>query len=320
MKAIICTQYGSPNVLKLRDVAMPEPKHDEVRIRLQAATVGPSACSFRKGDPFIVRLVYGLKKPKLSILGTELAGVVEAVGGEVKQFQVGDRVFGISAATSGAYAEYKCLPESKPLVVMPDGMTFAEAAAICDGTPTALTFLRDIAKVNPGQKVLVNGASGAVGLSAVQLAKALEAEVTGVCSGSNAELVLANGADAVIDYAKEDFARNGNTYDVIFDAVGKRNYRDCKESLSEKGIYLSTVPSLSILFAVLLSSLSSGRKAKFATAGLMQTKANLQYLSELYRAGKLRANIDREYALEQVPEAHAYVDTGRKRGNVVITF
>lgn len=320
MKAIICTQYGSPNVLRLEDVAMPEPGNDEVRIRIAATTVGPSHCSFRKGDPFIVRLIYGLKKPKQPILGTELAGVVEAVGRDVKQFHVGDRVFGISAATSGAHAEFKCLPESKPLALMPAGMTFAEAAAICDGTPTALTFLRDKARLKPGQKVLVNGASGAVGLAAVQLAKAFGAEVTGVCSATNAELVLANGADAVIDYTREDFARNGKIYDVIFDAVGKRTYRDCKESLSGNGIYLSTVPSLSILFAVLLSSLSRGRKAKFATAGLMQTKANLHYITELYNAGKLRANIDREYVLEQVPEAHAYVDTERKRGNVVITF
>ncbi|REK76911.1 NAD(P)-dependent alcohol dehydrogenase [Paenibacillus paeoniae] len=320
MKAIICTQYGSPNVLRLEDVEMPEPGNDEVRIRLAATTVGPAHCAFRKGDPLIVRLIYGLKKPRQPILGTELAGVVDAVGSHVKQFRDGDRVFGISAATSGAHAEYKCLPESKPLAVMPDGMTFAEAAAICDGTPTALTFLRDKARLKSGQKVLVNGASGAVGLAAVQLAKAFGAEVIGVCSGANAELLLANGADAVIDYTKEDFARHDNTYDVIFDAVGKRTYRECKGLLSGNGIYLSTVPSLSILFAVLLSFLSRGRKAKFATAGLMQTKANLQYITELYNDGKLRANIDREYTLEQVPEAHAYVDTERKRGNVVITF
>ena len=320
MKAIVCTRYGSPDVLQLQDVAKPEPGDNEVRIRVAAATVGPSHCAFRKGDPFIVRLVYGLKKPKQPILGTELAGVVDAVGRDVKQFRVGDRVFGISAATSGAHAEYKCLPESKPLAVMPDGMTFAEAAAICDGTPTALTFLRDKAKLKPGQKVLVIGASGAVGIAAVQLAKAFGAEVTGVCSGVNSALVLANGADAVIDYTREDFARNGRTYDVIFDAVGKRTFRDCKRSLTANGVYLSTVPSISILFAVLLSALSRGRKAKFATAGLMQNKANLQYITELFNAGKLRANIDREYALEQVPEAHAYVDTERKRGNVVITF
>ncbi len=320
MKAIICTGYGSPSVLRMQNVEKPEPRFDEVRIQLAASTVGPAHCAFRKGDPFIVRLIYGLKKPRQPILGTELAGIVDAVGRDVKQFRVGDRVFGISAATSGAHAEFKCLPETRPLAIMPDGMTFAEAAAICDGTPTALTFLRDKARLKPGQRVLINGASGAVGLSAVQLAKAFGAEVVGVCSKANAGLVLANGADAVIDYAKEDFTRNGNTYDVIFDAVGKRTYRDCKASLSARGIYLSTVPSLSILLAVLLSSLSRGRKAMFATAGLMQTKANLHYIIGLYNTGKLRANIDREYLLEQVPEAHAYVDTERKKGNVVVTF
>ncbi len=198
---------------------------------------------------------------------------------------------------------------------------FAEAAANCDVTPTALTFLRDKARLKPDQKVLVIGASGAVGLAAVQIAKTFGAEVTGVCSGANSELVSANGADAVIDYIRGDFTRNGLTYDVIFDAVGKRTFRECKGSLSGSGVYLSTVPSLSILFAVLLSSFSRGRKAKFATAGLMQNKANLHDIIGLYNAGKLRANIDREYTLEQIPDdAHAYVDTERKRGDVVIAF
>jgi NADPH:quinone reductase-like Zn-dependent oxidoreductase len=320
MKAIVCTKYGSPDVLELRDVPMPEPGDDEVRIRIMAASLGPAACAFRKGEPFIVKLIYGLKRPKHAILGTELAGVVDAVGGSVRQFRVGDRVFGLSATTSGAHAEYKCLPESRPLVVMPDGMSFAEAAAICDGTPTALTFLRDKACVRAGQKVLVNGASGAVGLAAVQLAKHYGAEVTGVCSGANAELVLGCGADFVVDYAKEDFTRNGQCYDVIFDAIGKRTYGACKRSLTAHGVYMSTVPSMSILFGVVATLLSKGRKARFATAGLVQTKANLEFIKELYAAGRLKTVIDRSYALEQVPDAHRYVDTGRKKGNVVIVF
>lgn len=318
MKAIVCTKYGSPDVLELREVPMPEPREDEVRIRIMAASLGPSDCAFRKGDPYIVKLIYGLKKPKQPILGTELAGVVESVGGSVRQFRVGDRVFGLSAATSGAHAEYKCLPESKPLVLMPDGMTFAEAAAICDGMPTALTFLRDKAGVRAGQKVLVNGASGAVGLAAVQLAKYYGAEVTGVCSGANAELVLASGADFVVDYSKEEFTKSDKCYDVIFDAVGKRTYGECKRSLTDTGIYMSTVPSFSILLGVVSTLLTKGRRARFAAAGLVQTKANLEFIKELHAAGYIRTVIDRTYALEQVPVAHRYVDTGRKRGNVVI--
>lgn len=318
MKAIICTKYGTPDVLELREVPMPEPRENEVRIRIMAATAGPADCAFRKGDPFIVRLIYGLKKPKQPILGTELAGVVESIGGSVREFRVGDRVFGLSAKTSGAHAEYKCLPESTPLVAMSEGMSYAEAAAISDGMPTALTFLRDKAGVRAGQRVLVVGASGAVGLAAVQLAKYYGAEVTGVCSGANAELVTASGADFVIDYTREDFTRNGQCYDVIFDAVGKRTFGECKHSLTPRGIYMSTVPSMSILFGVVATLLSKGRRARFATAGLVQTKANLAFIKELYEAGHIRTVIDRTYTLEQVPDAHRYVDTGRKKGNVVI--
>lgn len=320
MKAMICTKYGSPDVLEIQEIPTPEPRENEVRIRVMAATVGPSDCAFRKGEPFLVKLIYGLKKPKYPILGAELAGIVDAVGHNVKKFRVGDRIFGLGAATLGAHAEYKCLPENTPLVVMTDAMTFEEAAAICDGPPTALTFLRDKAKVRPGHKVLVNGASGAVGLAAVQLAKHYGAEVTGVCSGANAKFVLAHGADAVIDYTREDFARNGRTYDIIFDAVGKRTFGECKRSLAARGVYLSTVPSWSILLSVLSTALSRGRKAIFATAGLMQSKDNLDYIKELYEAGNLKAAIDRRYTLEQVPDAHRYVDTERKKGNVVISF
>ncbi|MDQ6419357.1 NAD(P)-dependent alcohol dehydrogenase [Paenibacillus sp. LHD-117] len=319
MKAIVCTKYGSPEVLRLQEVEKPEPKDNEVRIKVMAASIGPSDCAFRKGDPFIVKLIYGLRKPRHAIMGTELAGLIDAVGKDVRGFRVGDRIFGISV-TSGAHAEYKCLPENKPLVHMPTSLAFEEAAAICDGAPTALTFLRDKAKVRPGQKVLVNGASGAVGLAAVQLAKHLGAEVTGVCSGANAELVRSQGADRVIDYTKEDFVSNGLTYDVIFDAVGKRSFAACRSSLAPRGVFLSTVPSLSIVLNMLATSLFGGRKAIFATAGLMQTKENLLYLKELCETGKLRAVIDRRYSLEQVPDAHRYVDTGRKKGNVVITF
>ncbi|MFC4600039.1 NAD(P)-dependent alcohol dehydrogenase [Cohnella hongkongensis] len=318
MKAIVCAKYGSPDVLRLQEVEQPIPRSNEVRIRVYASVAGPSDCAFRKSDPFLIRFLYGLRKPKYSILGVELAGEVESVGAGVTSFQVGDRVFGLSAKTFGAYAEYKCLPEDAPLAAKPEALTYAETVAVCDGAPTALTFLRDKAKVRNGQQVLINGASGAVGIYAVQLAKYYGAEVTGVCSAGNAELVSAMGADRVIDYGREDFTSSGRAYDVIFDAVGKRSYGQCKRALTPTGIYLSTVPSASILFHMLRTAASRGKRAMFATAGLMQNKENLAFIRELCDTGALRPAIDRRYPLERASEAHRYVETGRKRGNVVL--
>lgn len=318
MKAIICTRYGSPDVLQLQNIAKPVPKDDEVLIKVHSAVVGPSDCAFRKGDPFIVKLIYGLRKPRLSTQGVEFAGQIEAIGKDVKSFKPGDRVYGLSPDRFGAHAEYMCLSETKPLARMSASMNYEEAVAICDGAATALTFLRDEAKVQSGQKVLINGASGAVGAYAVQLANYYGAEVTGVCSTANIELVKSLGADAVIDYTKTDFTRSGQTYDVIFDAVGKSSFSRCKSALTPTGLYMTTVPTLGIVADILLTALRGGKKAKFATAGLRQNKANLDFLTELFDAGKLKAVIDRRYPLEQVAEAHRYVDTGRKKGNVII--
>jgi NADPH:quinone reductase-like Zn-dependent oxidoreductase len=318
MKAIICTAYGSPDVLQLQEVPKPTPKENEVLVKVHAAVVGPSDCAFRKGEPFIVRLIYGLRKPRLATQGVEFAGEVEAVGAAVTQFEPGDPVFGMSPNTFGAHAEYVVLPETKPLARKPANFSYEEAVGLCDGAPTALTFLRDVAKLQPGQRVLINGASGAVGSAAVQLARYFGAEVTGVCSAANVDLVKSLGAHAVIDYTQEDFTQNGQTYDVIFDAVGKSSFGRCKGSLTPKGVYLTTVPTLGMVRDLLSTLFSSGKKAKFATAGLMQNHANLNFLKELAEAGQIRAVIDRRYPLEEVAEAHRYVDTERKRGNVVI--
>jgi NADPH:quinone reductase-like Zn-dependent oxidoreductase len=319
MKAIVCTKYGSPDVLQLKAVEKPTPKDNEVLIKIHAAVVGPSDCAFRKGDPFIVRLIYGLTKPKFAILGVEFAGEIEAGGKDVTLFTKGDPVFGMSPNSFGTHAEYICLPEDIPLVTKPAKMTYEEAAGITDGATTALTFLRDTAKIQRGQKVLINGASGSVGAYAVQLAKYYGAEVTGVCSTTNIELVKSLGADKVIDYTKADFAKSGQTYDVIFDAIGKRSFSHCKRALTQKGVYLTTTPALGIVFQMLWTSMSRGKKAKFATAGLVQNKDNLNFLKELFEAGKIKAVIDRRYPLAQTAEAHRYVETGRKKGNVVIT-
>jgi NADPH:quinone reductase-like Zn-dependent oxidoreductase len=319
MKAIVVTSYGTPDVLQLQTVEKPAPKRNEVLIRVHAVSASPSDCAFRMGDPFIVKLIYGLRRPKYSIFGVELAGEIEQVGEDVTLFKQGDRVMGLSPDTFGGYAEYKCLPETGLLLTLPPSMTYEEAVGMCDGAPTSLTFLRDVAHVQRGQKVLINGASGAVGAYAVQLAKHFGAVVTGVCSANNVAMVKALGADQVIDYTTQDFTNNGETYDVIFDAVGKRSFAECKGSLTRQGMYLNTVPTLSIVLNILLTAKSSGKKARFVPAGLMQKKANLTFLTELFEQGQLKAVIDRCYPLEQTAEAHRYVETGHKKGNVVLT-
>jgi NADPH:quinone reductase-like Zn-dependent oxidoreductase len=274
----------------------------------------------RKGEPFIIKLIYGLARPKFAILGVEFAGEIEAAGKDVTLFKKGDQVYGMSPNSFGAHAEYMCLPEDKSLIIKPANTTYAQAAGIVDGATTALTFLRDVAKLQRGQKVLVNGASGAVGAYAIQLATYFGAEVTGVCSTANVAFVQSLGADHVIDYTKEDFTNSGQTYDVIFDAVGKSSFSRCQSALTQKGMYLSTAPTLEIVFHMLRTSLFSGKKAKFATAGLMQNKDNLTFLKELIEAGTIRSVIDRCYPLEQAAQAHRYVEQGHKKGNVVITI
>lgn len=320
MKAIVFEKYGAADVLELREVEKPTPADHEIQIRVHAASVTPSDCSFRKADPFMIRFIYGLTKPRNIILGVELAGEIEAIGKGVNRFKVGDQVYGISPKVFGAHAEYVCLPEDLPLSLKPTNLSYEEAAGICDGALTALIFLRDVAKIQSGQKVLINGASGAVGSYAVQLAKYFGAEVTGVCGTSNVELVQSLGADKVIDYTREDFTKSGKQYDVIFDAVGKSSFSYCKGALKPEGVYLSTVPSLSLMLQVLWTSMRGGKQAKFETAGLKQNVENLLYLKQLAESGHLRSVIDRCYSLERAAEAHRYVETGRKKGNVVLTF
>ncbi len=319
MKAIVCTKYGTPEVLQLKEVEKPTPKDNEVRIKIYAAVVTPSDCAFRKADPFMVRFLYGLRRPKYTILGVELAGEIESVGKDVSVFKEGDQVYGMSPNSFGAHAEYMCLPEVNALFLKPANATFEEAAGVCDGATTALTFLRDKANIQSGQKVLINGASGAVGAYAVQLAKYYGAEVTAVCSTANVGLVKSLGADQVIDYTQEDFTKGGQTFDVIFDAVGKSSFSRCKGSLKQRGIYLSTVPTLGIMLQMLWTSKIGSKKAIFTAAGLKQSKENLGFLKELYEVGKIKSVIDRRYPLEQTAEAHNYVEKGHKKGNVVIT-
>jgi len=270
---------------------------------------------FRQGKNIIARMMAGLTKPKKSIFGVELTGEIESVGKDVKLFKQGDQVYGVTR--SGAHAEYICIPEEN-LAMKPTNMTYEEAAAVPFGACVALQFLRDYGGIQSGQKVLINGASGGVGTFAVQLAKYFGTEVTGVCSTTNLELVQSLGADEVIDYTKEDFTKTGKTYDIIFDAVGKRSFSQCKSSLKQKGIYLSTVLTIPLLMQMLWTSMTGSKKAKFAKPPL-PTK-ELIFLKDLIEAGKVKTVIDRCYPLEQTAEAHRYAEKGHAKGKVVITL
>lgn len=329
MNAIVYEKYGPPDVLQLKEVEQPTPKDNEVLIRIYAAAVTATDPVDRKGEPFVARIFSGIRRPKHPIPGGMLAGVIEATGKDVRRFKVGDRVYGSTGLTLGAHAEYKCLSEDQALAIIPADMSYEEAAATVDGVLTALPFLRDEAKVRRGQNVLIIGASGSVGVAAVQLAKYYGAEVTGVCSTSNLEMVKSLGADEVIDYTKDDFTKNGRTYDVIFDAVGKSSFSRSKISLKPGGVYLSTGPTvggfffntLVLLLQILWTSKIGNKRAKFAATCLRPSSEktkDLALLNDLIEAGTIVPVIDRRYPLEHIVEAHRYVEQGHKRGNVII--
>jgi NADPH:quinone reductase-like Zn-dependent oxidoreductase len=321
MKAIVCTKYGPPEVLQLNEVEKPVPKDNEVLVKIHAVAVTTEDPLNRKGSPFIIRCATGLIRPKRPIQGAEFAGEIETVGKDVRLFKEGDQVFGSTGTSFGCYAEYVCVPEDGFLAIKPSNMTYDEAAPIC-GSLAAWNFLKDKANIQNGQKVLINGASGAVGTAAVQLAKHFGAVVTGVCSSANLELVKSLGADRVIDYTKEDFTKSSETYDIIFDVASKSSFSRCKSSLTHEGIYLSTVLRVSILLQMLWTSKIGSKKAKFSATGLRSVPERLIFLKELVElieAGKIQTVIDRRYPLEQIVEAHKYVEKGHKKGNVVIT-
>ncbi len=317
MKAIVYTRYGPPEVLQLREVKKPVPKDNEVLIKIYATTVTSGDCRMRKADPYAIRFLNGLTRPKkIVILGNELAGEIEAVGKDVKLFTKGTQVFGQTGLTLGAHAEYICLPEDGAIALKPSNLTYKEAAAIPFGGSSALHFLRK-GNIRSGQKVLIYGASGSLGTAAVQLTKYFGAEVTGVCSTSNIQLVKSLGADKVIDYTKEEFTKNAETYDIIFDTVGKSPFGNSLKSLTRNGIYLRAVHmELSSIIRGLWTSMSGRRKVIGGVA--TERKENLVFLKELIETGKLKPVIDRCYAFEQITEAHRFVDMGHKKGNVVI--
>jgi NADPH:quinone reductase-like Zn-dependent oxidoreductase len=322
MKAIVYTAYGPPEVLRVKEIALPVPKENEMLIKIRAAAVTAADSAFRKGSPRFARLFTGIFGPRKTVLGTELSGEVVAVGKNVIRFKKGDQVFGCTGNGCGGHAEYIALPEMAALAQKPENLSFAEAAGLCEAL-TALPFLRDKGAIGRGQKVLINGASGAVGSYAVQLAKHFGAEVTAVCSAANKKLAQELGAAAVIDYATADFTKSTERYDIIFDAVGKSSFRKCKAILAPEGIYLSTVPSVGLLFRALFTSGSKGRKAGFQATGLRphaDRAKDLLFLKALSENGQVRPVIDHTFPLEKAADAHRYVDTGRKKGSVVLTI
>jgi NADPH:quinone reductase-like Zn-dependent oxidoreductase len=317
MKAVVYTQYGPPEVAKLTDIAKPIAKENEVLIKVYASTVNRTDAGFRSANYFISRFWTGIFKPKYTVLGTEFSGVVEEIGNKVTSFKIGDRVFGFDDKTCGGHGEYLTIDENKALAIIPNNLTFEEAAPLTEGAHYALVDIR-AAQVKSGQNVLVYGATGAIGSAAVQLLKYFGANVTAVCNSKNVALIKSLGADAVIDYQTQDFTKTETRFDFIFDAVGKSSFGQCKPLLTKKGIYISTELGKrgeNIWFA-LTTPLWGGKKVLFPIPSI--TKRDAEFLKELAETGKLKPVIDRYYTLEQITEAYHYVESGQKTGNVVI--
>lgn len=315
-------KYGQPDALQLKVVAKPVPRDNEVMIRTHAATVTSGDWRVRSldvpaGFGLIMRLAYGISTPRQPILGTELAGVIGSVGSEARDFKAGDRVFAFSDLSMGCYAEYKCMPEDGAVVPIPSNLSFDEAASLSFGGTTALHFLRK-ARLQSGERVLINGASGGVGTAAVRLARHFGADVTGVCGSANVDLVRSLGGSHIIDYTKEGFRQKGDTYDVIVDTVGNIPFSRCRASLKPGGRLLSVVAGLSEMLSAGWTSMTSGKTIIVGPAA--GGAEELRILADLAQNGHLRPVINRRYPYEQIVEAHRYVDTGHKKGHVVITF
>jgi 2-desacetyl-2-hydroxyethyl bacteriochlorophyllide A dehydrogenase len=317
MKAIELTKYGAPEFLQMNEVEKPSPKANEILIKIHASSVSSGDARMRRADPFIIRLIFGFKRPRKPILGVVVAGKIEAIGTSVSNFKIGDEVFGSSGMNFGAHAEYVSVPEDAVLALKPGNMTYEEAASIPFGATASMHFLR-IANIQQGQKVLIYGASGALGTMAVQLAKNYGAELTAVCSTANLELMKSLGADHVIDYTQEDFTGNGKKYDVVFDTIGKSSLRKALKSLSDHGHLLLASAGIGTMIGGSIKSMFI--KKKIVSGVIKETVKDMNFFKQLIEKGSLKAVIDRTYPLEQIAEAHAYVDKGHKKGNVIIAM
>lgn len=321
MKAVITTGYGSPDVFKIEEVKKPQPKPNEILVQINAASITKADTMMRTGKPYLGRLFLGLFKPKHRVWGTGFAGVVTAIGSEVSRFKKGDKVFGESTQNFGTYAQYVALPAEGIVAHLPPSMSFDEAAGLCDGGLASLNFLSNLGQIKAGQKVLINGASGSLGCAAVQIAKHLGTDVTGVCSEPNMALVTSLGANQVIDYNQSDFTQNNEKYHFIYDTVGTHSYYQCRNVLTTKGIYASPVLSKALLCDTLFANLFNQQKTKFSATGalpLKESKRLLNMLIAILNTGHFKSVVDKAYPLENIIDAHRYIDTGRKKGNVVL--
>jgi len=315
MKAVVYERYGSPDVLQLREITKPSVADDEVLVKVHAASIQQTDINFRTGTPFLARVLAGLLKPKNQILGCDYSGTVEATGKNVDEYSVGDEVYGQLNKRTGTHAEYISVT-TKEVSPKPKNLTFVEAASVGVAGTIALQCLRDHGEIQQGQKVLVNGASGGIGTFAVQIAKSYDTEVTGVCSTANLEMVKSIGADHVIDYTKEDFTERVNEYDIIFDAVRKNTFANCKNALTSKGIYVTTEFGPTIMLQMRMNSNPDGKRM----VGMLMNvdQADLVILTGLIEAGKIRPVIDRTYPLEEIADAHRYVEKGHAKGKVIM--
>lgn len=322
MKAIVATKYGGPEVLQVQEIEKPIPKPHEVLVKVFVASVTRADTMIRTGKPYIGRLIVGLTKPKHPVTGTGFAEVISQVGENVTKFKVGDKVFGETTTGFGTHAEYVAVNEDGVIARKPDFLTFQEAATLADGPLTSMNFLKNVAQLLPGQKILINGASGSLGTAAVQLAKQMGAEVTGVSSASNLNLVKSLGADHVIDYNKVDFTNLLAQYDIIYDTVGKSSFSKSKKALKPGGAYISPVLKMGTMLQMLKTSMIGNKKAKFSATGILKETQLRELLNELLAImakSDFKTIIDREYPLEQTAEAHAYISKGHKKGNVIVT-
>jgi NADPH:quinone reductase-like Zn-dependent oxidoreductase len=320
MKAVSCTKYGAPDVLQLVELPVPTPQSGEVLVRIHATTVTAADLMMRTGLPVVGRLYLGLRRPSKPVFGFDFAGEVVALGPDVTAFKVGQRVFG-GTTNLGCYAEYACIKADDVILEIPDGITYEQAAPVAGSAITVWNFLKGQANLQAGQKVLIYGASGGLGTYAVQIAKALGAEVTAVCSTNNVEWVKALGADHVVDYTQQSFVQQGAFYDIIFDTVSKCTFGECKSALTKKGIYLAAVLTFPLLLRMLFGGLLGSKKVKVSATGMLKANIRLDYLKEitkLMQAGKMHSVIDRQMPLAAVAEAHSYVAQGRKKGNLVV--
>ena len=321
MRSIIVNSYGGPEVLELKKVEKPSPKSNEVLIRIEATSVTAAATMMREGRPCFGRIFTGLTKPRVKTPGTDLSGVIEAIGEDITMFNVGDKVIAATDLKCGAYAEFICIQEDNMIIHHPENITAEEATGILDGGCTALAFFTDQVSINRGDKILINGASGSIGTAAIQLAKEFGADVTAVCSGKNTELVLDLGADQVFDYTKNELEKSNQKFDVIFDTVGKMSFSKSKKHLKNRGVFLSPVLKLNILITMIFGNLFSSKKLKFSATGLRKKELQIRdmiKIKNLLETGKIKTVIDQVYALEEIQEAHKYVDLGHKKGNVII--